>query len=238
MKSYTITLQDKQQVANETMAFYFDKPAEFTFKAGQYCRWTLLNPPDSDAEGNARNFSLASAPHEDFLMFSTRMRDTAFKRVLRAITPGSQIQIKGPMGELTLHDDVTTPAVLLAGGIGITPFRSILLDAAHNMLPHKILVLYSSRRPEDAPFLDSLQNLQNPNYDFVGIMTQMSKSTQSWDGETGHVNKEMLVKYIDDLTKPIYYVAGPAAMLQSLEQALFDAGADKSRIRTEEFDGY
>ena len=66
MKTYKIKLQDKNEVAEGTMAFYFEKPAEFAFKAGQYCNWTLVSPPESDAEGSSRNFSLASAPHEGF----------------------------------------------------------------------------------------------------------------------------------------------------------------------------
>ena len=238
MKTYKIKLQDKNEVAEGTMAFYFEKPAEFAFKAGQYCNWTLVSPPESDAEGSSRNFSLASAPHEGFLMIATRMRDTAFKRVLKNMPPGTEVEIKGPMGYLTLHGDATKPAVFLAGGIGITPFRSIVLDAAHQKLPHKILVFHANRRPQDAPFLELLQNVENPNCEFVGTMTQMEKSTQTWAGETGHISKEMLVKYIDDLGKPIYYAAGPPAMLKSIGQALLDAGVNESQIKVEEFEGY
>jgi ferredoxin-NADP reductase len=238
MKTYKIKLQDKKEVAEGTTAFYFEKPAEFTFKAGQYCNWTLINPPESDAEGKARDFSVASAPHEDFLMIATRLRDTAFKRALKNMTPGAEIEIRGPMGDLTLHGDAAKPAVFLAGGIGITPFRSIALDAAHNKLPHKIILFHSNRRPQDAPFLDLLQNLQNPNCEFVGTMTQMDKSSATWAGETGHITKEMLARHIGDLGKPIYYVAGPPAMLKSLKQALLDASVNETQIRVEEFEGY
>jgi ferredoxin-NADP reductase len=238
MRSFKIKLQDKKQVAEGTMAFYFEKPAGFTFKAGQYCNWTLINPLESDAEGNARDFSLASAPHEASLMIATRMRDTAFKRALKNMTPGAEIEIRGPMGDLTLHGDAATPAVLLAGGIGVTPFRSIVLDAAYNKLPHKMLLFHSNRRPQDAPFLDLLQNIQNPNWEFVGTMTQVDKSDGLWAGETGHITKEMLARHIGDLGKPIYYVAGPPAMLKSLKQALLDGGVNESQIKSEEFEGY
>jgi ferredoxin-NADP reductase len=238
MKTYRIKLQDKRQVAEGTMAFYFEKPAEFIYKPGQYCGWTLIDAPETDAEGNSRNFSLASAPHEGFLMIATRMRDTAFKRTLRAMPSGAEIEIRGPMGTLTLHGDATRPAVFLAGGIGITPFRSIVLDAAYNKLPHKIFLFHSNRRPQDAPFLESLRKVLNPNCVLVGTMTQMEESTQTWGGETGHITKEMLAKYVGDLSLPIYYVAGPPAMLKSLQQVLFDAGVNDSQIKIEEFEGY
>jgi ferredoxin-NADP reductase len=238
MKTYKIKLQDKQPVAEGTMAFYFEKPAGFTFKPGQYCNWALINPPESDAEGNTRDFSLASAPHEQFLMIATRMRDTAFKRTLKNMAPAAEIEVRGPMGDLVLHDDATTPAVFLAGGIGVTPFRSIVLDAAYRKLPHKIYLFHSNRRPQDAPFLESLQHSENPNCEFVGTMTQVDNSTGAWSGETGHINKEMLSRHIGDLGKPIYYVAGPPTMLKSLEQALLDSGVTESQIKSEEFEGY
>lgn len=238
MNTYTIKLQSKEQVAKGTMAFRFEKPAGFTYKPGQYCNWALLNPAETDAEGTARDFSLASAPHEDFLMIATRMRDTAFKRALNNMSPGTEMQIKGPMGALTLHGDASKPAVFLAGGIGITPFRSIVLDAAFNKLPHRILLFYSSRRPEDAAFLESLKNLQYPNCEIVGTMTQMEKSDGTWSGETGHITKEMLTRHIGDLSLPVYYAAGPAPMLKSLEQVLHESGISESQIKVEEFEGY
>jgi ferredoxin-NADP reductase len=85
--------------------------------------------------------------------------------VLQAMPLGSAVRIEGPSGGLTLHNNVSRTAVLLAGGIGITPFRSIVARAAKESLFHRIILFYSNRRPEDAPFLDELQALEkvNPN---------------------------------------------------------------------------
>src|ERR1700681_1360292 len=130
-------LKDCREVAGGTMAFWFEKPSGWTFKAGQYLDMTLLDPPETDSEGNVRSFSIASAPHEESLMVATRMRNTAFKRVLNAMPLGSAVKIEGPSGSLTLHDNVKRTAVFLAGGIGITPFRSIVLRAAKEKLPHR-----------------------------------------------------------------------------------------------------
>ena len=120
-------------------------------------------------------------------MFATRMRDTAFKRSLKKVPLGTEVKIDSPMGSFTLHKNSAKPAVFLAGGIGITPFLSIVRQADHDRLPHKLYLFYSNRRPEDAPFLDALQTLErrNPNFQLVCTMTEMSKSKKEWKGETG-----------------------------------------------------
>lgn len=240
MPVYKVKLTEKREVADGTMAFHFEKPEGFVYKAGQFAECTLINPAETDAEGNARPFSLASAPYEDELMFATRMRDTAFKRVLKTMEPGMELSLDAPHGSFTLHDDMCFPAVFLTGGIGVTPVRSIVLQAMHDNLPHRILVFYSNRGPEDAAFLDELMKCQdsNPNYTFVGTMTEMEKSSREWHGETGYITKAMLLKFISDMTLPIFYIDGPPAMVKAMRQLLSEAGVDKGNIRTEEFSGY
>jgi len=153
---------------------------------------------------------------------------------------GTEVSLDAPYGSFTLHNNPRTPAVFLTGGIGVTPVRSIMLQAAHDNLPHKIFLFYSNRRPEDAAFLDELMEIRekNVNYTFIGTMTEMEKSSQKWVGETGYITKPMLLKYIGDLTLPIYYIAGPAAMVTAMRQTLNEAGVDDDNIRTEEFSGY
>jgi ferredoxin-NADP reductase len=233
-------LKSRQEIAEGTMAFHFEKPAGWTFKAGQFIDITLLEPSETDTEGNTRGFSIASAPQEETIMVATRMRDTAFKRVLRILPLDTAVKIEGPFGNLTLHNNAARPAVLLAGGIGITPFRSILFRAAKEKLPHRIFLFYSNRRPEDAPFLGPLQQLENenPNYKLIATMTGMENSHQPWHGETGLINEELLARYLRDAVLPIYYIAGPAGMVKGLHTMLNDAGVDDDDIRTEEFVGY
>jgi ferredoxin-NADP reductase len=232
-------LVNRQEVAEGTTAFRFERPSKWTFKAGQFLDMTLLDPSETDAEGNTRTFSIASGAHEKSLMVATRMRDTAFKRVLRAMPLGSAVKIEGPSGNLTLHDSERT-TVLLAGGIGITPFRSMVFCAAEEKLPRRIFLFYSNRRPEDAPFLVELQALQkeNPNYTLIATMTAMAKSHRTWNGETGPIDQKLLSRYLKDAISPIYYVAGPPEMVKGLETMLHAAGVDDSDIRAEEFAGY
>jgi ferredoxin-NADP reductase len=168
------------------------------------------------------------------------MRDSAFKRVLKSMPLGTAVKIDAPTGSLTLHKNPSKPAVFLAGGIGITPFLSILRQAAQDKLPHQLYLFYSNRRPEEAPFLDMLSELQtaNSNFRFVPTMTQMEKSHRQWTGETGPIDSQMLVKNIPSLRVPIYYIAGPPAMVAAMRQMLVTAGVDEDDIRTEEFSGY
>jgi uncharacterized protein YeaO (DUF488 family) len=240
MPIYKTKLKSRQETAAGAMAFHFEKPEGFAYKAGQFADYTLINPPETDAEGNTRGFSLASAPYEDDLMLATRMRDTAFKRVLKNMELGTELTLDAPYGSFTLHNNTQIPAVFLTGGIGVTPVRSIVLQAVHDNVPHRIVVFDSNRRPEDAAFLDELMEPQkkNPNYTFVGTMTQMEKSGREWHGETGYITKAMLLKYVGDLTLPIYYIDGPPAMVTAMCETLGEAGVDDDDIRTEEFSGY
>lgn len=240
MPIYETKLKGREEIATGTMAFYFEKPAGFDYKAGQFADYTLVNPSETDAEGNIRGFSLASAPYEDKLMAATRMRETAFKRVLKSMEIGTGLMLDAPYGSFTLHNNTKIPAVFLTGGIGITPVRSIVLQATHDNLPHKIFLFDSNRRPEDAAFLDDLTEAQkkNPNFTFVGTMTEMENSGREWHDETGLITKDMLSKYIDDLTAPIYYICGPPAMVTAMREILNESGVDDDNIRTEEFSGY
>jgi ferredoxin-NADP reductase len=124
MAAFKGRLKHRKEVAEGTMAFYFEKPAGFEFKAGQFSNFTLIDPPETDAEGNLRPFSIASAPGEEDLMVATRMRDTAFKRVLKYVALGTEIRVDGPFGSFTLHRDGSRPAVFVAGGIGISRFAA------------------------------------------------------------------------------------------------------------------
>ena len=240
MPSQTLKLIRQEEVAEGTRAFHFTKPEGFTFKAGQYLDVTLPDPPETDAEGNVRTFSIASAPQEPELIMATRLRNSAFKRVLKSMPPGGEVSADGPFGNLVLHNNASRPAVLLAGGIGITPFRSIVFRAALEQLPHRVFLFSSNRRPEDAPFLEALEGLraQNPNYRFIPTMTEMDKSERPWKGETGYINREMLVRHVGELNGPIYYVAGPPAMVGAMQQMLGQAGVDSDDIRPAEFGGY
>lgn len=240
MATHDSKLRGREQVAHGTMAFHFDKPAGFKFKSGQAIDVVLLEPPAGDAQSARHTFSIVSAPFENELVIATRMRDSAFKGTLGALPVGASIAIEGPSGSLTLHNDRARPAVFIAGGIGITPFMSIVRQATHDGLQQRLVLLYSNRRPEDAAYLAELQELEkrNPQFHLVATMTLMSSSSQPWTGSQGLIDAALVKRASAELTKPIYYLAGPPGMVEAMRQTLNDAGVNDDDIRSEEFYGY
>jgi ferredoxin-NADP reductase len=235
-----IRLTKREDVAEGTMAFYFTRPAGFEFRAGQAIDLTLIDPPETDAEGDVRTFSIASAPFEEHLMIATRMRNTAFKRVLRDAPGGLKLKMDGPSGSFNLHKNEAKPAVFLAGGIGITPFLSIIRQAARDGQRRSLYLFYSNRRPEDSAFLDLLgeASASDPGFHFIPTMTGMEKSRRRWTGESELIDRGMLLRHIPELQGPIYYLAGPPGMVTAMRRLLTSAAVDEDDIRTEEFSGY
>ncbi|QQG43805.1 MAG: FAD-dependent oxidoreductase [Candidatus Daviesbacteria bacterium] len=242
--SFEIALKGKKLIAERTYEFIFEKPQEFHFNAGQHVRMTLLNPPETDSKGNSRFLTLANTPKDKDLIVAMRMTDSAFKRVLGKMQIGEkvliQILLHSPHGSFVIHDDPSIPAVFLIGGIGIVPAYSMIKDAIERKLPHKIFLFYSNRRPEDAPYLDELQNLakQNPKFTLIATMTQMEKSKKSWQGETGFIDQVMLKKYLGDLKSPIYYTAGLSEMVNAMKALLKEIGINEESIHSEDFSNF
>ena len=235
-----VKLVKKVEVADSTMSFHFEKPSDFSYKAGQFADYTLIDPADTDAEGSTRGFTLSTAPYEPTLAFTTRMRDTAFKRVVGVMPLGTEVELDAPYGSFTLHNNVRRPAVFLTGGVGVTPVRSIVLQSTHDRSGHVLVVFSSNNRPEDAAFTDDFAAAAeaNENLTFVPTMTAAEKSASEWTGETGFIDADMLSLYVHDLSAPIYYLSGPAGMVTAMRSLLNGAGVDDDDIRTEEFTGY
>lgn len=240
MTTYTVRLEGREEIAEGTIAFHFEKPAGFSFKPGQAIDVVLIDPPTTDTQSARHTFSIVSAPFQGELVVATRMRDSAFKRAFKSLPISSPAKLEGPFGSLTLHSDRARPAVFIAGGIGITPFMSILRQAAKDQLPQRLLLLYSNRRSEDAAFLAELHQLeqQNKNFRLVATMTEMSKSSRPWEGEIGLINEDLVKRVVGDLSVPIYYLVGPPGMVEAMRQTLNRIGINDDDIRSEEFYGY
>ncbi|MEO8858591.1 MAG: FAD-dependent oxidoreductase [Burkholderiaceae bacterium] len=232
-----VKLIKKETVADGTMAFHFTKPEGFEFRAGQFADFTLIDPPQTDDEGNTRGFSLAQAPFEPDLVAATRMRDTAFKRVLKDLPIGTEVKLDAPYGDFTLHKTASTPAVFIIGGIGVTPVRSMIAQATHDKTGHQITLLHSSHKPADLPMKSDFEQLARDNKNFTYVMA-VESPTGDWQGERGRVTAEMVKKYVPDLGKPIYYLSGPEGMVKAMRKLLIDLKVNEDNIRTEEFTGY
>lgn len=230
MASYEVALAGREEIAAGTMAFHFAKPAGFVFRPGQAVNLELSDPP-AEANSARRVFSLVSAPFEEALTVATRMRQgSAFKRVLGTLPLGAKLKLKGPQGVMTLHEDRARTAVFIAGGIGITPFISMLRQAGHDRLAQRLFLLYSNRRPEDAAFLAELQRLERHNHDFrlLARMTDMD----------GIIDEETVKRFVGEAAAPVYYLAGPPGMVEAMSAILKRAGVRDDDVRSEEFYGY
>jgi ferredoxin-NADP reductase len=207
------------------MAFHFERPRGFLFQAGQNALVTL-------GEGwENRTFTIASAPHEPALMIATRMRDSTFKNRLRSLEPGQPVSIDGPNGVMVLHADAGRPAVFIAGGIGITPFLSMLRDARHRRLQHRITLLYSNRRTSSAAFLGELRELEKAHLNFRLCATMTEEG-----GEP--IGEPLVRRTVGDVKAPVYYVAGPPGMAMDMQGMLAGLGVLPDDIHSEEFYGY
>ena len=216
------------------------------YKAGQYSVVDLGTK--EDPEGPVRSFTIASSPTEkDFILISTRMRDTLFKKKLASLDLGTLVKITAPMGKFVLPDDHSSKSVVfLSGGIGVTPFRSMVKYATDKQLPLKITVFDSNRDQGNILYKKEFDEGVSENKNLKIIYTiaderQESSSIPNEGGERGFINKAMLVKYLttDELDNSIYYICGPPGMLKAMQKLLQDdLHIPKERIKIEEFTGY
>jgi ferredoxin-NADP reductase len=240
MSFYESTLSGRTEVAEGTVAFQFEKPTGFVFKAGQNIDLTISGDRHASSQRLTHTFSIASSPCEEDIVITTRMRNTVFKQTLSNLPIGGRVQIEGPMGSFILHNNLAKPAIFLAGGIGIAPFLSMLTYATGEELRHYIVLFYANRCLRDAAFLDNLRKLEhtNPRFRFVPTFTRMLSNNDSWKGKTGHVSSEMLFTEVTMTRGSIYYIAGPPTMDAAMRRTLSEVGVDEDDIRTEEFAGY
>lgn len=239
MTTYNVKLERREEVADGTMTFHFTKPADFSFKPGQAID-LILTDQSLNADTDRHTFSVVSAPFQNELVVATRMRDSAYKRVLRHLAIGTAAKIEGPFGSLTLHNNRTRPAVFIAGGIGITPFMSILRQTEKDQLPYRLALLYSNRRPQHAAFLKELQEFETRNKDFtlIAAMTEENRSNSQWNGPIGLIDDALIKSVNVDLENPIYYLVGPPGMVEAMRETLNRIEVNDDDIRSEDFYGY
>jgi ferredoxin-NADP reductase len=240
MSDYQSTLLGRTRVADGTMAFRFEKPKHFEFKAGQYIDLTISDAEHGISGRLTHTFSIASSPLDEDLLVATRMRNSVFKQALAVLPIGSEARIAGPMGSFRLHNNTARAAVFLAGGIGIAPFLSMLSFATQEKLGHPLVLFYANRHFKEAAFIEILWKLEraNPRFRFVPTLTRLPNNGGPWKGKTGHISSEMLQAHIGVVRGPIYYIAGPPAMVAATSQTLSNAGVNEDDVRTEEFAGY
>ncbi len=238
--SHVVKLKRREAAAEETVSIYLERPEGFGFQAGQCIDLSLALDPDLDPKESTRSFSIASAPFEEDLMVTTCLRDSTFKQTLRELPSTLTGTIEGPCGSFTLRENQSRPLVLIAEGVVITPFRSILKQAERHSSLDDVDLFYANRNPESAAFLEELSGIEPDSGKFrlVAAMTGPGASEGGWRGETGRIDAEMLARYVVDPAAATYYIAGPPAMVKASRELLSQIGTEPENIRFESFKGY
>jgi glycine betaine catabolism B len=258
---FSLTLTEKQKLeGTDIMTFKFTKDGYPEYKAGQFAFFPLDNV-NNDSRGPVRHFSLTSSPTEYTLIISTRIRDTPYKQRLSTIQEGEQVKVSKPQGNFVLHDDYSKHAIFLSGGIGVTPFRSMIKYATDKQLPVKITMFDSSRNSQNILYKDEFDKwaAQNQNLKIVYTITEEEKDTEqeqhrmadvsssateikgNWNGEHGRIDRTMIERHLskEEINNAIFYICGPPGMIKALEDLLQKQfQVPEGRIKVEEFTGY
>ncbi len=214
--------------------FYFKSEQPLRFTAGQFVELTLEHD-NPDDRGTKRKFTISSSPTENLLSLTTKFTETkssTFKSALNDLKPGEELTISEPMGDFVLPKLLQTPLIFIAGGIGITPFRSIFTWLADTKEPRPIHFFYAVKHEEDIVF--------QPILNRAGVQTTVivSEPTAAWGGEIGRLTAEIILGLEKPTSDTLIYIAGPGQMVDSLAKDLQAAGVSKSQLVSDGFYEY
>lgn len=223
MKSITAPIVKKEIVARGTIAVSFDVGAEFSFQAGQYATITLPHLSECPIKEQFRDFSITSSPEEIPIITVTYRDSTSlYKKTLSGMQTGDNVLVEGPKGVFMLPAE-DTQLIFIAGGVGITPFISMLRHLKQSPGTSKPILFYYNRSRDSAAYLSELEGYQD-----VIILHAVF----------GPITKESIVVGNDDLSNALWYVAGPQSMVKGTREILSTISVGDEHIRTEEFTGY
>jgi ferredoxin-NADP reductase len=231
------TVAEKREVAKGTLLVLFAVDGYPPYRAGSYFWVELPDRGYQDEKGLRRHISLVTSPTEMGVVgLATRLRDTAFKRTLAELEVGDEVAVEEPKGSFLLPENTSVEYVFIAGGIGITVFRSMLRYIADEGLPYRVTLVYSNRDRESAAFLDELEELER-RIDGLRVVLTITEQ-EGWEGESRRIDTDMLRDHLGDLETHRFYVAGPPAMAESVSESLLAAGVPEEQVVTGRFSGY
>ncbi len=235
-----LKLKEIAEVATNTYDFIFSSDRKFAFEPGQYMEWTLTHR-DPDSRGNRRYFTIASAPTEGEVRIGVKFypEPSSFKNKLAFMNPGNTIVASQRAGDFVLPKNGQKKLVFIAGGIGVTPFRSMIKYLLDKKEKRPIILLYSNKTVSDIAYKDIFDNARAQ----LGIKTMYAVTDpgQPLSGpemRAGFIDKKMIMEEIPDYTERIFYISGPHAMVTTFKKVLIDMGIRRSRIKTDFFPGF
>ncbi len=234
-----LKLKEKVQIAPDIYDFIFTPVKKFAFAPGQYMEWTLGHEyPDS--RGNRRYFTLASSPNETNLRLGVKFYDqsSSYKRSMLAMEKDSEIVAGQLAGDFVLPRGINQKCVFIAGGIGVTPFRSMIQHLIDINQRRDIVLFYVNRYENEIVYKDVFDKVrQKLGIKTIYTLTDISQISSTWTGKVGYVDKRMLRETVPDYGKCIYYISGPNAMVTSVQEMLIGSGISRDHIKTDFFPG-
>lgn len=229
-----VTLDEIEDVARNIKTFWFKPDRKVRYEAGQFIE--LIMPHDtSDNRGQKRWFTLSSSPSEDRLSITTKHaveNGSSFKQKLFSLEPGSEVMMSEPMGDFVLPKDKSVPLVFIAGGIGVTPMRS-MIKWLHDTQEHRTIhLLYAANNIDEVAFRD-LFNAYGAPTDIV-----LSEAPRNWKGQTGRLDAAKVLELAPNVDGKLYYVSGPEPMVEAITEGLKTQGVDKRRVIGDYFPNY
>lgn len=223
-----LTLRARKSEAKNVESFTFEPAGPLVWQAGQYLHYVLHHRPTDD-RGSDRWFTVSAAPSEGHVMVTTRFAGgvgSSFKKELAALNVGDTIEVSEVEGDFTI-EDTAAEYVCIAGGIGITPFRAILTEAAHAGVMPKVTLLYGNR-DADVPFKAELDAIAAGS---TNLAIHYITAPQV-------IDEAAIRALVPNLGAPLFYVSGPAPMVMSLAEVLKGMGVAEARIKLDDFPGY
>ena len=231
------TVSETREVAKGTLFILLAVDGYPDYRPGSYFWVELPDRGHQDQKGLRRHISLVTSPTETGVVgLTTRLRDTAFKRTLADLQIGDEVQVEEPKGSFLLPEDSSVEYVFVAGGIGITVFRSMLRYIADERLSYRVTLVYSNRDRESAAFLDELEELQGRIEGLRVVLTMTDDP--GWEGETRHLDADVLRELLGGLDAKTFLVAGPPAMAEAVAGSLKGAGVPEDHVLADSFSGY
>ncbi len=240
-----LILVKKVPEASGTKSFHFKPEKEVNWLPGQYYYFTLPKLNYEDLRGSTRHFTISSSPTEKNIVLTTRMRqESGYKKTLDEIKDGEAIEGDGPSGTFILDEEKDEPQVFLAGGIGVTPFRSFLKYSFDKNLKTPFFLIYSNSHTEEIAFKKELEGWvkTNPNFKLLLLVSKPEESKEKWSGTTGRIDGNLIQKALKDwnldLKNVNFWISGPPAMVSGVEQELWRLNIPSDNIQSEKFTGY
>ena len=217
----------------DVSSYRFPRPSELNYKPGQYFMITIKK----DGKELTHHFSFSSSPTEkEDIEFTKKLTDHEYSVALKIAKVGDWARIDAPYGQFTFEGEYPKIA-LLAGGIGITPFKSIIKNATDKRLDSKITLFYGCRTEGDIIFKDEFESMQGENENFKMICV-VNQPSSDWKGETGIITADMIKKALPDYRENVFYTCGPPPMVKAMETIIESLGLPKSQMKQEYFTGY